>query len=193
MFTGLVEETGEVRNIEESGEGKRIEIEADKVLEDLKVGDSISVSGACLTAEELDSESFEVFLSEETLEKTWFSQLEENDQINLERALRPEDRMGGHFVQGHVEAASQIVQIEELEKGWNFTFKLPSSIEKYVVEKGFITIEGISLTITERDSKTFSVTIIPETWKKTNLSRKSVGNPVNLESDVLAKYAENFS
>ena len=193
MFTGLVEETGSIETISGAGEGKRIEISADTVFEDAEIGDSINVSGACLTVEEFTENGVQIFLAEETLDRTWFSELEEGDKVNLERSLTPEDRMGGHYVQGHVDAVSKIREVEELEEGWNFTFSMPESIEKYIVEKGFITIDGISLTVTEVGQESFSVTIIPESWQKTNLSGLSEGDGVNIEADVMAKYAEKIS
>lgn len=192
MFTGLVEETGSIEDKSDAGEGKRIEITADRVFEDAGVGDSINVSGACLTVEEFTENGVQIFLAEETLERTWFSGLEEGDEVNLERSLTPDDRMGGHYVQGHVDAVSGIKDIEELEEGWNFTFSTPEEVEEYIVEKGFIAVEGISLTVTEVEDG-FSVTVIPETWKKTNLSELEEGDRVNVEADVMAKYAEKIS
>lgn len=190
MFTGLVEETGTVEKLSDAGEGKRIEVSADKVFEDADIGDSINVSGACLTAEEFTENGVQIFLAEETLDRTWFSDIEEGDDVNLERSLTPEDRMGGHYVQGHVDSVSEVLEIEELEEGWNFTFSMPGEVEQYIVEKGFIAIDGISLTITEVGEESFSVTIIPETWKKTNFSDLEEGGRVNIEVDVMAKYAE---
>lgn len=193
MFTGLVEETGSTEAISDAGEGKRIEISAAKVFEDVEIGDSINVSGACLTVEEFTEDGVKIFLAEETLDRTWFSDLEEGDELNLERSLTPNDRMGGHYVQGHVDSVSEVLEIEELEEGWNFTFSTPENIEEYIVEKGFIAIDGISLTVTEVDDRSFSVTIIPESWNKTNLSGLSEGDEVNIEADVMAKYAEKIS
>lgn len=192
MFTGLVEETGKVVGVENSGEGKRITVEADEVVEDVSVGDSISVSGACLTVESFSEENLTFFLAEETLEKTWFSQVSAGDELNLERSLKAGDRMGGHQVQGHVEAVAEVLEVEELEEGWNVKFELPESIRNYVVEKGFITVEGISLTTTEVTDESFSVTIIPETWNVTNLSEKAEGDKVNLESDPIGRYVEKM-
>lgn len=193
MFTGLVEETGKVVSVEEAGEGKRIEIEAQQVFEDAEIGDSINVSGACLTIEGFTERGVKIFLAEETLEKTWFSNIRKGNKVNLERSLTPNDRMGGHYVQGHVDATTEIVEIEELEEGWNFYFSLPAELEQYIVGKGFIAVEGISLTVAGIDEEKFSITIIPETWKKTNLSGKKEGDRVNLEIDVMAKYAEKIS
>ncbi|PSH00136.1 MAG: riboflavin synthase [Nanohaloarchaea archaeon SW_4_43_9] len=193
MFTGLVEETGRVVSVENAGEGKRIELTADQTCEGSEIGDSISVSGACLTVEEFTEAGVEVFLAEETLDITWFSGLEEEDKVNLERSLTPQDKMGGHYVQGHVDDTTEINGIEELEEGWNFHFSMPEEFEHYIVEKGFIAVEGISLTVTEIDEEGFWITIIPETWEKTNLSEKRIGDLVNVEIDVMAKYAEKIS
>lgn len=190
MFTGLVEETGSIETISNAGEGKRIEISADTVFEDAEIGDSINVSGACLTVEEFTETGVQIFLTEETLDRTWFPELKEGDRVNLERSLTPEDRMGGHYVQGHVDAVSEILEIEELEEGWNFTFSTSGELGKYIVEKGFIAIDGISLTITEITEDSFSVTIIPETWDHTNFSGLEEGDKMNIEVDVMAKYAE---
>lgn len=190
MFTGLVEEEGFVKAVKPAGEGKRIEISTDRIFQDAMIGDSINVSGACLTVEDFTEEGVQIFLAEETLDRTWFSELEEGDEVNLERSLTPEDRMGGHYVQGHVDAVSEILEIEELEEGWNIRFSTPEELGKYIVEKGFIAIDGISLTITEVDEESFSVTIIPESWRKTNLSELEEGDGVNIEVDVMAKYAE---
>lgn len=209
MFTGLVEETGKIISIEEAGEGVRVEISAENVFEDTSGGDSISVSGACLTVEELTDKGAVFFLAEETLQRTWFSELEaadcscgesacssdsgkccEGDMVNLERSLTPSDRMGGHYVQGHVDAVAEVNDIEELEEGWNFSFTAENL--DYVVEKGFIAVDGISLTITKVSENGFSVTIIPETWDATNFSELTKGSPVNLEYDVMAKYAEKI-
>ncbi|MFT4893014.1 MAG: riboflavin synthase [Candidatus Nanohaloarchaea archaeon] len=193
MFTGLVEETGEIASIKNAGEGKRIVVEAEEFFEDSEIGDSINVSGACLTIEKFTESGVEIFLAGETLEKTWFPELSEGDQVNLEKSLTPQDRMGGHYVQGHVDDVSEIIEIEELEKGRNLHFAIPEKFEQYIVEKGFIAVEGISLTVTQIDEKGFWITIIPETWEKTNLSEKEVGDKVNIEVDVMAKYAEKIS
>jgi riboflavin synthase len=193
MFTGLVEKTGEIVSIKNAGEGKRIVVEAEDFFEESEIGDSINVSGACLTIEKFTESGVEIFLAEETLEKTWFSELSEGDQVNLERSLTPKDRMGGHYVQGHVDDVSEIIEVEELEEGWNFHFSMPEEFEQYIVEKGFVAVEGISLTVTEIDEEGFWITIIPETWSKTNLSDKETGEKVNIEVDVMAKYAEKIS
>ncbi len=192
MFTGLVEETGKIIDIQESGEGKRITLKAEKVVEDVSEGDSISVSGTCLTVESFSEDSLSFFLAEETLEKTWFSEIEEGSKLNLERSLKAEDRMGGHHVQGHVEAVGKVLEVEELEEGWNMIFELPEKLQNHIVEKGFVTVEGISLTTTEVTENSFSITVIPETWSVTNLSKKKEGDLVNLESDPIGRYVEKI-
>lgn len=192
MFTGLVQETGEIIDIREAGEGKRITVETDGFFKEDETGDSISISGACLTIESNDEDYADFFLAEETLDKTWFSELVEGDNVNLEKSLKAEDRMGGHVVQGHVEAYVEVSDVEELEEGWNMTFKMPEGLENYIVSKGFIAVEGISLTLTEVTNEFFSITIIPETWHETNLSEKKEGDQVNIETDIMARYAEKM-
>ena len=196
MFTGIVEETGIVREVEEASEGKRISVTRPDSFEEVSRGESISVSGVCLTVEAFDDESVSFFLAEETLEKSSFSDLEEGEVLNLERSLRPQDRMGGHIVQGHVEGTSEILKVEEASgedsEGWNMTFSLPEDLQDLVVYKGFITVEGISLTVTEVTEESFSVTIIPETWSETNLSEKNEGDPVNIETDMMGKYVKKI-
>lgn len=193
MFTGLVEETAKVESVSEAGEGKRIVLEKVDSLKDNSEGASVSISGACLTIEKITEDNVQFFLAEETLEKTWFDRLEEGDFLNIEEPLKPNDKMGGHYVQGHVDRTSEIKSIEELEEGWNITFTKPNKLSQFIVSKGFITVEGISLTVSETDEDSFSVTIIPETWKRTNLSEKSLGDKVNLEVDIMAKYAQEQS
>lgn len=193
MFTGIVQQTGQITNIEKTGEGKRITIKSNKFFEDSETGNSINVSGTCLTIEEIHSENkAKFFLAEETLELTWFKNILVDDKVNLEQSLTPKDKMGGHIVQGHIEDAVKIKEIESLEEGWNITFEKPKDLDKYIVHKGFIAIEGISLTITEDNKDSFSVTIIPETWKVTNLSEKEEGDLVNIETDMMGKYVEKM-
>lgn len=188
MFTGIVEETVLVEDVEEAGEGKRIRLKRPEAVEKLSEGESISLSGTCLTVEGFDSTGISFFLAEETLEKTWFGEISRGDEVNFERSLKPSDRMGGHIVQGHVETTAEVLEIEELEEGWNFTFEKPQELENLIVDKGFVAVEGISLTVTEVKEKSFSVTVIPETWNRTNLSGKDEGDKVNLEPDMMAKY-----
>ena len=192
MFTGLVQETLSVEEVEQASEGKRVSVTRPESFEDISIGESISLSGVCLTVEAFDQDSIKFFLAEETLEKSWFSEISEGDSLNAERSLRPQDRMGGHIVQGHVEDVSEVLEVEELEEGWNMKFSLAEDLQDLVVYKGFIAVEGISLTVTEVTEEYFSVTIIPETWKATNLSEKSEGDKVNIETDMMGKYVKKM-
>lgn len=192
MFTGIVQETGVIKEINDAGEGIRISVTRPNTFQDVSNGESICLSGACLTVENFDSDTLEFFLAEETLDKTWFDQLKIDDSVNLERSLKAGDRLSGHIVQGHVETTSEVQEIEELEEGWNMTFSLPESIQDLVVHKGYVAVEGISLTITDVTEDSFSVTVIPETWKRTNLSEKKEGGKVNVETDMMGKYAKKI-
>lgn len=191
MFTGIVEETVEVTDITETAEGKRLTLST--TFDGLSVGQSISVSGACLTVEEFGADYFEVFTATETLEKTYLGELAVGDVVNLERALPADGRFDGHFVQGHVDATATVTDIERLGDDWEFTFELPADLAPYVVDKGSITVDGISLTVAAQDGEEFAVAIIPETYNITTLSEKSVGDPVHLEVDVIAKYVESLT
>ena len=190
MFTGIIEETSVVQDIQDAGEGKRIEIERPESFKQVSNGESICLSGACLTIETFNDTSIEFFLAEETLEKTWFSEISEGHKVNLERSLKPEDRMSGHIVQGHIDTTTKTLEVEELEEGWNFKFKKPDKIKNLLVHKGFVAVEGISLTVTDITSESFSVTVIPETWERSNLSSKKQGDFVNIEPDMMAKYVQ---
>jgi riboflavin synthase len=190
MFTGIVEETGEVRAVEETADGRRVRIAT--TVEGLTRGQSISVSGACLTVEDHDSDSFEVFLATETVERTYLGHLEPGDRVNIERALPADGRLDGHFVQGHVDGTADITTIRQVDEDWRFGFSLPPDLAPYVVEKGSIAVDGISLTVAALDGDSFEVAIVPETYDVTTLSRKSVGDPVHLEVDVVAKYVESL-
>lgn len=195
MFTGIVDQKATVKKIEEASEGKRITVERPESYEELERGESISVSGVCLTVEAFKDDSMSFFLAEETLEESWFSNLVEGDKVNLERSLRPQDRMGGHIVQGHVEASVEIIEVEKVEddsEGWNMKFSLPEELYDLVVYKGFIAVEGVSLTVTEVKEDSFSVMIIPETWEVTNLSEKNEGDRVNIETDMMGKYVQKM-
>lgn len=192
MFTGIVKDTAHVEKITDAGEGKRVILKGSELLGDAEKGESISVSGACLTVEEVGENSAEFFLAEETVEKTWFYSLENKDKLNIEPSLTPSDKMGGHIVQGHVETVSLVKEVEKLEEGWNISFTKPGKLSNYIVEKGFITVEGISLTVTEVEESYFAVTVIPETLDATNLSEKEEGDPVNLETDITARYIEKM-
>ncbi len=190
MFTGIVEETAEVLDIEQTDDGRRLRLST--TFDGLSVGQSISVSGACLTVEDFGEDFFEVFTATETLERTYLGELGVGDTVNLERALPADGRFDGHFVQGHVDATSEVESITQLGDDWEFGFSLPSELAPYVVEKGSITVDGISLTVAAKENESFAVAIIPETYEITTLSEKSVGDPVHLEVDVIAKYVESL-
>ncbi|WP_436928626.1 riboflavin synthase [Halosimplex halobium] len=193
MFTGIVEETGEIVEIEDSDAGRRLRIAT--TFADLEGGQSISVDGACLTVEEFEAgEWFSVFLAAETLERTTFDAASEGQEVNLERALAADERFDGHVVQGHVDGTTEIVDIERVGDDWAYTFELPAGLEQYVVEKGSVALDGISLTVAALDDAggTFSVAIIPTTYHETTLSEKEVGDPVHVEVDVFAKYVERM-
>jgi riboflavin synthase len=191
MFTGIVEATGEVLAVTDDEGGRRIRVGTP--FSGLSHGQSISLSGACLTVEEYaDGEWAEFFLARETLAKTFFDGLQEGDRVNLERAMPADGRFDGHIVQGHVDATAEVVGIEQEGDDWTFSFALPDDQRDYLVEKGSITVDGISLTVAARHDDRFDVAIIPTTYDETTLSEKSVGDPVHLEVDVVAKYVEQL-
>lgn len=192
MFTGIVEEAGEIVAIDDTEGGRRLRV-AGSFAGDLAHGQSISVSGACLTVEDFDEASFELFLSEETLERTYLDQVAEGDVVNLERAMRADDRFDGHIVQGHVDATGEVTQVESVGEDWTFGFSVPEGLGKYIVEKGSVAVDGISLTVAERREDDFTTAIIPASYELTNLSEKSVGDPVHIEVDVVAKYVESLT
>ncbi len=188
MFTGIVEEVGVVAKISDNG----MTVQASKVLEDVKLGDSIAVNGTCLTAVSFTKGEFSVDLSPETMRRTSLGKLSEGSLVNLERALLASDRMGGHIVQGHVDGTGRIMSIKTDRDSIIFRVRVPKRLNKYIVEKGFIAVDGISLTVVQRGASSFTLAVIPFTLKNTNLARLSVGGQVNLEADILAKYIESL-
>jgi riboflavin synthase len=190
MFTGIIEGVGEVAAVADDPEGKRLRIGAD--LGDLEHGQSIAINGACLTVEEFGDGWFSVFLSTETIERTYFDAVDVGDRVNVERALPADGRLDGHFVQGHVDATASVTGIERLGDDWEFRFSIPEGHARYLVEKGSVAVDGISLTVAALGEGEFSVAIIPATYAETTLSEKAVGDPVHVEVDVLAKYVEQL-
>jgi len=193
MFTGIVEETGRVERVTDSDAGRRLTITT--TFDDLTAGQSIAVDGACLTVEEYEpGESFEVFLAAETLDRTTFDSVAEGESVNLERALAADERFDGHVVQGHVDGTTTVVDIERVGEDWAYTFDLPAGLEQYVVEKGSVALDGISLTVASLDEAagTFSVAIVPTTYHETTVSEYEVGDRVHVEVDVFAKYVERM-
>lgn len=181
-----------MRSVEERGENARIVIEAKLVLQGTNTGDSIAVNGCCLTALDLHPDSFAADVSKETLARTTIGALKEGTPVNLERSVTPETRLGGHMVQGHVDARGQLIGVEDHGESWTVRFAFPKEIARYLVFKGSVAVEGISLTIAGLTDDYFEVAIIPKTWEVTNLSSLKVGDGVNLEVDVIGKYVERL-
>ena len=192
MFTGIIEELGSVRSIEERGENARIVIDARVVTEGTNHGDSIAVNGVCLTALDIHDDSFAADVSRETLQRSTLGSLAPGAPVNLERAVTPQTRLGGHMVQGHVDARGTFVSVEDHGESWTVRFSFPPEIARYLVFKGSVAVEGISLTIANLADDYFEVAIIPKTWEVTNLSHLNTGDGVNLEVDVIGKYVERL-
>ena len=192
MFTGLVEEVGRVRCLRQEGPAVHLEVSARQVLEDLRLGDSIAVDGACLTITELDETGFTVGLSPETLRRTTLGERREGDPLNLERAVAVGGRLGGHYVQGHVDGVGRIVSRRAEGDSLVMTFAAPADLLRYIVVKGFIAVDGISLTVMERVGDRFAVALVAYTQSAVALPSKPDGATVNLEVDIIAKYVESL-
>jgi riboflavin synthase len=193
VFTGIVEELGTVEAITPRGAGHRIVLRAPRVAAQAKPGDSIAVNGICLTVAELASAGFEADASPETLERTSLRALRAGCLVNLEQALKPDSRLGGHIVQGHVDATGTIAAIDALGDGHRrLSVRYPAELERYLAYKGSVAVDGISLTIASLGGGAFSAAVIPHTWAHTNLRARRPGDTVNLETDVLAKYVEKL-
>ena len=192
MFTGIIEGLGTVAGIRSAGQGKRLTIKADFSLDQTKIGDSISVSGACLTAVKIEGQRFEVDVSPETLQKTTFGQAKVGDRLNIERALRLSDRIDGHLVSGHIDGTGMIKQRESLSNAVIITIAVDASLTRYMISKGSVAIDGISLTINTCEPDNFTVSIIPHTAKLTTIGFKNKGDRVNIETDMIGKYVERF-
>src|ERR1700722_3752682 len=194
MFTGIVEEVGRIARIQQHAENRRITVMADQVPKELKIGDSISVSGVCLTALDIKPASFCADLAPETWERTSFSRIHEGALVNLELPMKADGRFGGHIVQGHVDGVGKLIAFDRIadSENWWLGIELPSEVEKYTVYKGSITIEGISLTVAKLEGNRCTVAIIPHTVEMTNLHSLKPGDPVNLEADLIAKYVEKM-
>jgi riboflavin synthase len=192
MFTGIIEELGRVRVIEQRGEDARIVIEAQLVTEDTHDGDSIAVNGVCLTALAVQKDSFAADVSRETLNRSTLGRLRRGTAVNLERSVTPMTRLGGHLVQGHVDARGEFLGAEAHGGSWTVGISYPPEIARYLVFKGSVAVEGISLTIAELADDHFNIAVIPKTWDLTNFSQLQPGDEVNLEADVIAKYVERI-
>jgi riboflavin synthase len=194
MFTGIVEEVGQVTRIEQRGDNRRITIAAKRTPQELKTGDSIAVSGVCLTALDIKPGSFCADLAPETWVRTSFSRMHEGARVNLELPMKADGRFGGHIVQGHVDGVGKLLALERIadSENWWLRIEMPRDVEKYTVYKGSICIEGISLTIAKLEARRCTVAIIPHTVEMTNLNSLKPGDLVNLEADLIAKYVEKM-
>jgi len=192
MFTGIIEELGRVRSIEKSGEDARIVIEARTVTQEANDGDSIAVNGVCLTALDITKNSFAADCSKETLQRSTLGRLKEGAPVNLERAVTPATRLGGHIVQGHVDARGIFKVAIDHGGSWTVRIGYPPELARYLVFKGSITVEGISLTIAGLTDDYFEIAVIPKTWEVTNFSHLRPNDEVNLEVDIIAKYVERI-
>lgn len=194
MFTGIVEEVGRVTRIEQHGENRRITVAAEHAVKELHIGDSVSVSGVCLTALDIKPGSFCADLAPETWTRTSFSRIHEGAVVNLELPMKADGRFGGHIVQGHVDGIGKLIALDRIadSENWLLHLELPDEVERYTVYKGSISIEGISLTVAHLEKNRCTVAIIPHTVEMTNLSSLKPGDPVNLEADLIAKYVEKM-
>jgi len=192
MFTGIVEELGHVASISDLGDAARIVITGPLVTSDTRPGDSIAVNGVCLTVVDIHEADFSADVMLETLRRSSLGALAPGSRVNLERAARVDSRIGGHLVQGHVDGTALVRSIEPAEHWTTVTFEMGGGLSRYVVEKGSITVDGVSLTVVAVDEESFSVSLIPTTLEHTTLGTRQVGDTVNIEVDVIAKYVERL-
>jgi riboflavin synthase len=192
MFTGIIEELGRVRSVEKRGEGVRLCVDARSVMEGTVEGDSIAVNGVCLTAVDVRADSFSADGSRETLERSTLGRLRPGSVVNLERAVTPSTRLGGHIVQGHVDARGRFLSASERGGSWTVGIAYPHEMARYLVFKGSVAVEGISLTVAALGDEYFEIAVIPKTWEVTNLSHLRPNDEVNLEADIIAKYVERI-
>lgn len=192
MFTGIIEELGKIASLEKQADGAKIKIAARIVTKNTNEGDSIAVNGVCLTALDITPDGFTADVSQETLDKSTLARLKNGTRVNLERAVTPETRLGGHIVQGHVDSRGKFLSATQNGDFWTVRIAFPREIGQYLVYKGSISVEGISLTIAALKDDYFEIAIIPKTWELTNLSSLKAGDEVNLEADVIAKYVERI-
>ena len=193
MFTGIIEGLGTLAAIQPSGRGRRLVIESDFRLTETRIGDSIAVNGACLTAVRIDSHRFEVDLSPESLTTTTFQDARAGDRLNLERALRLSDRLDGHLVSGHVDGIGVIQARERLDNALLVRVSIPPGLARYMIRKGSVALDGVSLTINRCEEAELDVSIIPHTAKLTTIGFKPVGSKINIETDLIGKYVERFA
>lgn len=192
MFTGLIEEIGKIKGIKKGASSIALSVEASQIMDDVKIGDSIATNGVCLTVVSFDKSGFTADVMPETMNRTAFAELKSGSSVNLERAMRLGDRMGGHMVSGHIDGVGQVVENRLDDNAIWISIAAPAEVLKYVIQKGSIAIDGISLTVAYVDDNMFKVSIIPLTQDETTLTSKKVGSVVNLECDLTAKYIEKF-
>ncbi len=192
MFTGLIQDMGEIESLQHRGGGISLTISTQLDLRSVKVGDSISVEGVCLTVVRVSGRAFSVEISPETLGRTTLAFLKKGQSVNLETALKISDLLGGHLVSGHVDGTGEIAGVVREGNSWRYHFCVPPEVSRYVIEKGSIAVDGISLTVAECGDQGFSVSVIPHTAERTTLGKKKAGDRVNLENDLIAKYVEKF-
>lgn len=192
MFTGLIEEVGQVQQLRREGGIAKLAIKGQQTIPSLAIGDSIAVDGTCLTVIRTAPTLFEADLSGETLTRTTLGEFQVGDSVNLERPCRPTDRLGGHFVTGHIDGVGTIREIRETGGMWWFSITYPETLRPLLVEKGSVAVDGISLTVAALDDRSFGVAIIPRTFHDTTLGKKQVGHRVNLEADLLGKYVVRY-
>ncbi len=192
MFTGIIEEMGILKKIQHGSDSARLNIEASEVLRDVRLGDSIAVNGICLTVVHFNGRFFDVDVMAETLRKTNLEDLKPGDRVNLERALRVGDRLGGHIVSGHIDGVGVITRQQREDIAVVTDIRAPAEVMKYVVKKGSVAIDGISLTVVDCTSDSFQVSLIPHTASLTSLGYKKTGDRVNLEADIIGKYVERL-
>lgn len=192
MFTGIIEEVGKIAQIKKQGEFAVVTINASRVLEDVHLGDSIAVNGVCLTVTSFTSSQFTADVMSETLQRTSLGELQPSSPVNLERAMAANGRFGGHIVSGHIDGTGEVAEITPADNSVWYRIKTSPKLLRYIIEKGSITIDGISLTVVDVNEESFRVSIIPHTIKETNLGSKKIGSIVNLENDIVGKYIEQF-
>jgi riboflavin synthase len=193
MFTGIIEGLGIIDTIQSAGQGKRLAIEAEFTLDQTKIGDSMAVNGACLTVVRISGKKFEADLSPETLAASTFNTAKRGDRLNLERAMRLSDRIDGHLVSGHIDGIGIINQQQKLGNAMMVTVAVPEALSRYMIPKGSVAVDGISLTINVCEPKSFTVSIIPHTARSTTIGMKKKGDAVNIETDMISKYVERFT
>ncbi|MCX7797800.1 MAG: riboflavin synthase [Melioribacter sp.] len=192
MFSGIIEEIGKIEKIDSINGGIKLTISANKILDDAKIGDSISVNGVCLTITSMNKNCFTVDAVGETLNKTTFKSVKSRSYVNLERAIKFNERIGGHLIQGHVNSTGKITQLRKIGENYLLEIEVPKNLMQYIIKEGSIAIDGISLTVADIYNNLIRISIIPHTWQNTTLKYKKENDIVNIEVDYIAKYIENF-